>query len=76
MNPRDIDLNAHWMPFTTNRQFKAAPRLFVSAKDMHFTTHDGRQVFDGIAGLWCVNAGHGQRKIVEAIRAQAGICLK
>ncbi len=48
------DLRAFWMPFTANRQFKKEPRLFVSAKDMHYTTHDGRQVLDATAGLWCV----------------------
>src|SRR5688572_32747533 len=68
----DFDLAPFWMPFTANRQFKAAPRLFVSAKDMHFTTADGRQVLDGAAGLWCVNAGHTRARIVEAIREQAG----
>ncbi len=67
------DLAAYWMPFTANRQFKAAPRLFVAAEGMHFTTDDGRRVLDGMAGLWCVNAGHGRKPIVEAIRAQAGI---
>lgn len=65
------DLNAYWMPFTANRQFKAAPRLLVGAKDMHYTTHDGRQVLDGTAGLWCCNAGHGRQPIVEAIQKQA-----
>ncbi|MEO1744374.1 MAG: aminotransferase class III-fold pyridoxal phosphate-dependent enzyme, partial [Cyanobacteria bacterium J06629_9] len=63
-------LTAHWMPFTSNRQFKAKPRLFVSAQDMHFTTADGRQVLDATAGLWCVNAGHCRPKIVEAVQAQ------
>ena len=71
MKPRDYDLDAFWMPFTANRQFKAAPRIFVSAKDMHYTTDDGRQVLDGTAGLWCVNAGHCRPKIVAAIKAQA-----
>ncbi|MCR5855407.1 aspartate aminotransferase family protein [Mesorhizobium sp. J428] len=66
------DLNAFWMPFTANRQFKQSPRMFVSAKDMHFTTTDGRKVLDGTAGLWCVNAGHCRPKITEAIREQAG----
>ena len=66
------DLRAFWMPFTANRQFKKEPRLFVGAKDMHYTTHDGRQVLDGTAGLWCVNAGHCRPKITEAIREQAG----
>jgi beta-alanine--pyruvate transaminase len=65
------DLNAFWMPFTANRQFKKSPRMFVAAKDMHYTTADGRQVLDGTAGLWCVNAGHCRPKITEAIQSQA-----
>ncbi|AZO29248.1 aspartate aminotransferase family protein [Mesorhizobium sp. M1B.F.Ca.ET.045.04.1.1] len=65
------DLSAFWMPFTANRQFKQAPRMFVSAKDMHYTTSDGRKVLDGTAGLWCVNAGHCRPKITEAIQSQA-----
>ncbi|WP_317186119.1 aspartate aminotransferase family protein [Devosia sp. BK] len=59
------------MPFTANRQYKKAPRMFVAAKDMHYTTSDGRQVLDGTAGLWCCNAGHARPKIVEAIANQA-----
>jgi beta-alanine--pyruvate transaminase len=59
------------MPFTANRQFKAAPRMFVGAKDMHYFTEDGRRVLDGTAGLWCVNAGHCRTSIVEAIKKQA-----
>ena len=70
MKPRDYDLQALWKGFTANRQFKAAPRLFVSAKDMHYTTDDGRQVLDGTAGLWCVNAGHCRSRIVDAIKRQ------
>ncbi len=64
------DLSAFWMPFTANRQFKQKPRMFVAAKDMHYTTADGRQVLDGTAGLWCCNAGHGNPRIVEAIQNQ------
>lgn len=60
------------MPFTANRHFKKNPRLLVSAKGMHYTSHDGRQILDGTAGLWCVNAGHGHPKIVEAVRSQIG----
>ena len=71
--PTVNDLHPYWMPFTANRQFKAAPRQFVSARDMHYTTDDGRQVLDGISGMWCVNAGHGRAPITEAIRAQAGV---
>lgn len=66
------DLNAFWMPFTANRQFKKNPRMFVGARDMHYTTSDGRQVLDGTAGLWCCNAGHCRPKITEAIARQAG----
>jgi beta-alanine--pyruvate transaminase len=72
LNATPNDLRAFWMPFTANRQFKKEPRLFVSAKDMYYTTHDGRQVLDGTAGLWCVNAGHCRPKITEAIAQQAG----
>lgn len=64
------NLEAFWMPFTANRQFKGAPRMLVGATDMHYTTADGRQVLDGTAGLWCVNAGHGRPKIVEAVQKQ------
>ena len=72
MKPRDYDLESFWMPFTANRQFKSAPRMLVSARDMHFVAEDGRQVLDGTAGLWCVNAGHCRPRITEAIRQQAG----
>jgi beta-alanine--pyruvate transaminase len=69
--PVPNDLSAFWMPFTANRQFKAAPRMFVAAKDMHYTTAEGREVLDGTAGLWCCNAGHCRPKITEAIQKQA-----
>ena len=65
-------LAAFWMPFTANRAFKASPRLLSAAKDMHYTSSDGRQILDGTAGLWCVNAGHCRAPIVEAIRKTAG----
>ena len=64
-------LDAYWMPFTANRQFKAAPRLISGAAGMYFSTPEGRQVLDGIAGLWCVNAGHARPRITEAIQKQA-----
>ena len=64
------DLSQFWMPFTSNREFKAAPRLLVSAKGMYYKSHDGRDILDGSAGLWCVNIGHGHPKVVEAIKAQ------
>ncbi|MDJ0972390.1 MAG: aspartate aminotransferase family protein [Kiloniellales bacterium] len=56
------------MPFTWNRRFKQNPLLLASAKDMHYTSVDGRPILDGTAGLWCCNAGHGRQKIVEAVQ--------
>ena len=50
------------MPFTANRQFKKAPRLLAKSEGMHFWTPEGRQILDGVAGLWCVNAGHARPK--------------
>ena len=70
--PDPNNLEALWMPFTANRQFKRAPRMLVGAKDMHYTAADGRQILDGTAGLWCVNAGHCREPITAAIREQAG----
>jgi beta-alanine--pyruvate transaminase len=65
------DLDAYWIPFTPNRAFKRAPRLLARAKDLHYYTPDGRAVFDGLAGLWCTNAGHNRDPIVAAISNQA-----
>jgi len=63
-------LDAFWMPFTANRQFKQHSRMLASAKDMHFKTVDGRSILDGAAGLWCCNAGHGRQRIIEAVSRQ------
>jgi beta-alanine--pyruvate transaminase len=63
-------LDNFWMPFTANRQFKAAPRLLAEAEGMYYRSDDGRRVLDGTAGLWCVNAGHGRREIAEAVGEQ------
>ena len=70
MQNKPNDLEAFWMPFTANRQFKKAPRLFASADRMHYVTDDGRRVLDGTSGLWCVNAGHCRPRIIEAIKTQ------
>lgn len=70
-SPEVLDLDAFWMPFTNNRAFKASPRIFQRARDMHYVTTTGARVLDGTAGLWCVNAGHGREAITEAIRDQA-----
>ncbi len=68
MTPR---MDAFWMPFTANRDFKQSPRLLSKAEGMHYWTPEGRQVLDGTAGLWCVNAGHARPRIVQAIARQA-----
>ena len=62
------DLQSFWQPFTPNRQFKAHPRLVVSAKGMHYRSHDGRDILDSSAGLWCANLGHCHPKVVEAVQ--------
>ena len=69
--PHDPALDALWMPFTANKTFKARPRMLVGAKEMHYTSDDGRQILDGTAGLWCVNAGHCRQPIIEAITKAA-----
>jgi len=65
------NMDAYWMPFTANRQFKKAPRLLAKSRGMFFWTPEGREILDGVAGLWCVNAGHARPKIVQAIAEQA-----
>jgi beta-alanine--pyruvate transaminase len=63
-------LNEYWMPFTANRQFKKTPRIVASAKGMFYQSEDGREILDGTAGLWCVNAGHGRERIADAVAEQ------
>jgi beta-alanine--pyruvate transaminase len=70
MSSAPISLEAFWMPFTANRQFKAAPRLLARADGMYYETPEGRRVLDGCAGLWCVNAGHGRQEITDAVSRQ------
>jgi beta-alanine--pyruvate transaminase len=65
------DLDAYWMPFTANRQFKKSPRLLAKSSGMHYWDENGRLILDAVAGLWCVNAGHARPKIVKAIQEQA-----
>ena len=64
------EMEAFWMPFTANRQFKANPRMLAKAAGMHYWTPEGRQILDAVAGLWCVNAGHGRKEISEAVSKQ------
>jgi len=68
-----LDLDAFWMPFTANRQFKAQPRMLSRAEGMYYWTPDGRKVLDAAAGLWCVNAGHCRREITDAVSQQIAV---
>ncbi len=70
MATTDLHMDNQWLPFTPNRTFRQDPRVFVGAEGMHFTTHDGKKVIDGISSLWCVGAGHNRRPINEAIKKQ------
>jgi beta-alanine--pyruvate transaminase len=70
MGAVEFNMDNQWLPFTPNRHFKKDPRVLVGAKGMHFTTHDGKQVVDGVSSLWCVAAGHGRDPIANAIKAQ------
>jgi len=63
-------LDAHWMPFTANRQFKQDPRLLVSARGCHYRDADGREIFDGLSGLWTCGLGHGRDEIAQAVARQ------
>ena len=67
----DASLDAYWMPFTSNRQFKKAPRLLTRSSGMHYFDDKGREILDAVSGMWCVNAGHARPKIVKAIQDQA-----
>ena len=65
-------LDAHWMPYTANRNFKANPRMIVEASGAYLTDSEGRKIFDGLSGLWCSGLGHGRREITEAVSRQVG----
>ena len=65
-------LDAHWMPYTANRSFKANPRMVVEASGAYLTDAEGRKIFDGLSGLWCSGLGHGRREITEAVSRQVG----
>ena len=71
--PRPNNLDSFWMPYSDNRYFKQNPRMLARAEGMSYYTPEGREVLDGTAGLWCCNAGHGRREIVEAIQKQAAL---
>ena len=63
-------LDAHWMPYTGNRDFKAHPRMMVAAQGCYYTDPHGQQIFDGLSGLWCCGLGHGRSEITAAATRQ------
>ncbi len=63
-------LEAHWMPYTGNRQFKRDPRMIVAAEGVHLIDDKGRRILDGLSGLWCCGAGHNRPEIAEAVHRQ------
>lgn len=69
---KPASMSSFWMPFTNNRDFKAHPRLLVSAQGMYYKDVDGNAILDGTAGLWCVPCGHAQPKIVAAVSEMVG----
>ncbi|MCA6217027.1 aspartate aminotransferase family protein [Ideonella sp. B7] len=66
----EAQLKAHWMPFTSNRAFKKDPRILVEGKGVYFKDDRGRQIFDGLSGLWTCGLGHGRQEIVDAVSRQ------
>ncbi|MBA1195203.1 aspartate aminotransferase family protein [Pseudomonas entomophila] len=68
-----LKLDAHWMPYTANRNFQRDPRLIVAAQGNYLTDDKGRQIFDALSGLWTCGAGHTRQTITEAIARQAGV---
>jgi beta-alanine--pyruvate transaminase len=66
-----LENSPYFMPFSMNRAFKKAPRMLARAEGMYYYTSDGRKIIDGTSGLWCVNAGHCRKPIVEAIQKAA-----
>ena len=66
----NLALSSYWMPFTSNRDFKAAPRMIERAQGHYYWTEDGRQIYDGFSGLWTSGLGHCHPKIVEAVQQQ------
>jgi len=68
LTPEQLD--AYWLPYTANRQFKADPRLIVGAEGSYYVDAEGRKIFDGLSGLWCCGAGHNRPEIAEAVAKQ------
>ena len=64
------DLEAYWMPYTANREFKDNPRMITAADGCHYTDAQGRRIYDSLSGLWCTGSGHRRKEIVDAVSRQ------
>ena len=63
-------LEEHWMPFTSNRDFKENPRLIIGAKGVYLKNHQGKTMIDASSGLFCNPLGHGRKEIINAVTKQ------
>ena len=70
MNYAANSLDHQWMPFSSNRQFRSDPRLFVRGEGVYYWDHRGNRILDGSSGLFCTPCGHGRREIAEAVSSQ------
>lgn len=70
---RQLKLDAHWMPYTANRNFQRDPRMIVAASGCYLTDNKGRKIYDGLSGLWTCGAGHTRTEIQEAVARQLGV---
>jgi len=63
-------LQEHWMPFSSNRDFKENPRLITEAKGVYLKNHHGKMMIDASSGLFCNPLGHGRKEITNAVAKQ------
>lgn len=65
-----LNYQAHWMPFSANRNFHKDPRMIVGAKGSYLIDSSGREVYDSLSGLWTCGAGHTLPEIQQAVSTQ------
>lgn len=66
----NLNYQAHWMPFSANRNFHKDPRIIVGAKGAYLMDSTGREVYDSLSGLWTCGAGHTLPEIQQAVSQQ------
>lgn len=72
LDTASLNLKAHWMPFSANRNFHRDPRFIVAAQGHWLTDDKGRQIYDSLSGLWTCGAGHTRSEIQTAVANQLG----